>query len=105
MKIALHKDGRTASVLTEFWLDGQGFLTVENPDKTWSTWSAGNCNIFESVDIARNGQLGNRVAYDRKGNPMGVIESIHDDMVMINNCALQCPSRLRWPVTETFVKI
>lgn len=106
MKIAIHKDGRTAVVLTEFWLDGQGFLTVENPDKTWSTWATVNCEMFESVAIARpqGRAYAGREVYNINGDPLGRISSIFDNLVLINNPAA-IVAYVQKRDNETFVKI
>lgn len=81
MKIALHKDGRSAIVLTEFWLDGRKFLTVENPDETRSTWAGCNCRTFEPavIDPDDPERLIGRVVYRRDGKPIGSVTAVDID--------------------------
>lgn len=77
MNIAIHTDGRVAVVLTEFWLDGRKFLTVENPDETRSTWAGCNCRTFEPaiIDPDDPERLIGRVVYRRNGKPIGSVTS------------------------------
>lgn len=105
MKIARHKNGRVAVVLTKFWLDGQGLLTVENADKTRATWSRSNCQMFESVDLTSIGQqIRDRVAYDRDGRRMGRIGTIgHNSVLVYDPTDIWAYTAI--PMSDVFVKI
>ena len=106
MKIALYKDDHTAVVLTQYWLDGREFLTVENTDKTWAIWSGSNCQMFESVDQAANSQqIRDRVAYDRDGRRMGRIGSIGHTNVLVYGPTNIWVFAAVIPMSDVFVKI
>lgn len=106
MKLAIHKDGRMAVVLTEFWLDGQKFLTVENPDETRSTWAGCNCRTFEPaiIDPDDPERLIGRVVYRRNGKPIGSVAAVDIDNNLLTVYSSELVPRI-FPTTDIFILV